>query len=231
MEAVMNKIKLSNDTLSILKNYSQINSNLLIKEGNQITTLSPAKNIVSIAKVSEWFPVEFGVWDLSKLLGTISLFDNAEFEFNEKSMNIIGSGGAKVSYYYSEPRLLTVLEKEVKVPESVVSFTLTEDIFNSIQKAAAIMQLPDLCIRSTDEGNIEMVVLDKKSPTSNSYNVEVGESDTDSDFCFYLKMENLKLLSGNYEVEVCKSVVSKFTHTKKDIIYYIALESDSKYGG
>tara|TARA_Y100001963_G_C6791431_1_gene455615 strand:- start:6202 stop:6897 length:696 start_codon:yes stop_codon:yes gene_type:complete len=231
METVMNKIKLSNETLSVLKNYSQINSNLLIKEGNQITTLSPAKNIVSIANVSEWFPMEFGVWDLSKLLGTISLFDDAEFEFNEKSMNIIGSGGAKVSYYYSEPRLLTVLEKEVKVPETVVSFSLTEEVFNAIQKAAAVMQLPDLCIRSNNEDNIELVVMDKKTPTSNSYSVEVGTNESDSDFSFYLKIENLKLLSGDYDVEVCKSVVSKFTHTSKDILYYIALESDSTYGG
>lgn len=227
----MNKIKLSEDTLSILKNYSQINSNLLIKEGNQITTLSPAKNIVSVANVSETFPVEFGVWDLSKLLGTISLFDNAEFEFNEKSMNIIGSGGAKVSYYYSEPRLLTVLERDVKVPETVVTFTLTEDVFGAVQKAAAVLQLPDLCIRSTSDGNIELLVMDKKTPTSNTYSIEVGENDSDSDFCFYLKIENLKLLSGDYEVDVCKSVVSKFTHTSKDILYYIALESDSTYEG
>ena len=227
----MNKIKLSDDTLSILKNYSHINSNLLIKEGNQITTLSPAKNIVSVANVSENFPVEFGVWDLSKLLGTISLFEDAEFEFNEKSMNIIGSGGAKVSYYYSEPRLLTVLEREVKVPETVVSFTLTEDVFNAIQKAAAVLQLPDLCIRSTDDGTIELVVTEKKTPTSNTYSIEVGTNDSGTNFCFYLKIENLKLLAGDYDVDVCKSVVSKFTHRSKDILYYIALESDSNYDG
>jgi len=231
MTTVMNKIKLSDNTLSVLKNFSQINSNLLVKEGNQVTTLSPAKNIVSIATVEEDFPVEFGIWDLSKLLGTITLFDDAEFEFNEKSMSIIGSSGAKVSYYYSEPRLLTTLEKEVKVPETVVSFPLTEEVFSAVQKAAAVLQLPDMCIRSTDDRNIEVVVLDKKTPTSNTYSIAVGENPTDTDFEFYLKIENLKLLAGDYDVDICKSVVTKFTHTSKDIFYYIALESDSTYNG
>lgn len=226
-----NVMKLSDNTLSVLKNFSHINSNLLVKEGNQITTLSPAKNIVSIATVEEDFPVEFGIWDLSKLLGTITLFDDAEFEFNDKSMTIIGSSGARVSYYYSEPRLLTTLEKEVKVPETAVEFTLTEEVFNAVQKAAAVLQLPDMCIKSTDDGNIEVLVLDKKSPTSNTYSIAVGENSSDSDFEFYLKIENLKLLSGDYDVEVCKSVVSKFTHKTKDIFYYIALESDSNYDG
>lgn len=231
MTTMTNVMKLSDNTLSVLKNFSHINSNLLVKEGNQITTLSPAKNIVSIATVEEDFPVEFGIWDLSKLLGTITLFDDAEFEFNDKSMTIIGSSGARVSYYYSEPRLLTTLEKEVKVPETAVEFTLTEEVFNAVQKAAAVLQLPDMCIKSTDDGNIEVLVLDKKSPTSNTYSIAVGENSSDSDFEFYLKIENLKLLSGDYDVEVCKSVVSKFTHKTKDIFYYIALESDSNYDG
>tara|TARA_B100001094_G_C18110681_1_gene760971 strand:- start:267 stop:983 length:717 start_codon:yes stop_codon:yes gene_type:complete len=229
METVMNKIKLSEDTLSILKNYSHINSNLLVKEGNQITTLSPAKNIVSVATVPENFPTEFGIWDLNKLLGTISLFEDAEFEFDEKSMNIIGSGGAKVSYYYSEPRLLTVLEREVKVPETVVTFTLTEEVFNAVQKAAAVLQLPDLCVRSTEDGDIELLVTDKKTPTSNTYSIVVGENTSDTTFCFYLKIENIKLLGGDYDVDICKSVVCKFNHRSKDILYYIALESDSNY--
>ena len=231
MTTMTNIMKLSDNTLSVLKNFSHINSNLLVKEGNQITTLSPAKNIVSIATVEEDFPVEFGIWDLSKLLGTITLFDDAEFEFNDKSMTIIGASGARVSYYYSEPRLLTTLEKEVKVPDTAVEFTLTEEVFNAVQKAAAVLQLPDMCIKSTDDGNIEVLVLDKKSPTSNTYSITVGENSSDSDFEFYLKIENLKLLSGDYNVEVCKSVVSKFTHKTKDIFYYIALESDSNYDG
>ena len=225
----MSNTNLSRDTLSILKNFSSINSNLLVKPGNKITTISPAKNIVCEAVVEEHFATQFGIWDLSKLLGTISLFDDPEFSFGEKSMEIISETGAKVSYYYSEPRLLTVLDREVKMPEAVVSFILKQSVFDNIQRSAAVLQLSDLCIQSNDNGEIELVVLDKKTPTTNSYTTVVGQNDTNASFCFYLKIENLKLLSGDYKIDSCESTVTRFSHTSMDIKYYIALEHDSTY--
>ena len=230
MSTTTETIKLTRNTLSILKNFSHINSNLLVKEGNILTTISPAKNIVAEATIDEYFHTEFGIWDLSKLLGTISLFDDPEFEFGEKSMNIISSGGATVSYFYSEPRLLTTLDRKVNMPEHVVSFNLTEEIFSSLQRSSSVLQLPDLCIRSNDIGEIELVVLDKSSPTTNSFKIIVGENETNSVFSFFLKMENLKLLNGDYSVDVCKSTVCRFTHSNIDMVYYVALESDSSYG-
>ena len=226
----MSKIKLSKETLSVLKNYAQINSNLLVKEGNVINTISPAKNIVSESVVAENFEVEFGIWDLSKFLGTVSLFDDPEFEFGEKSMTISGKGGGKVSYYYSEPRLLTVLNREVKMPEPVISFVLSEEVFDSILRSASVLQLPDLCIKTTDDGKIGLVALDKKTPTTNSYTVEVGDNPKPgSSFSFYLKSENLKLLSGDYTVDVCSQTVTRFTHNSQDTVYFIAQEGDSSY--
>jgi hypothetical protein len=209
----MSNTNLSRDTLSILKNFSSINSNLLVKPGNKITTISPAKNIVCEAVVEENFATQFGIWDLSKLLGTISLFEDPEFSFGEKSMEIISETGAKVSYYYSEPRLLTVLDREVKMPEAVVSFILKQSVFDNIQRSAAVLQLSDLCIQSNDNGEIELVVLDKKTPTTNSYTIVVGQNDTNASFCFYLKIENLKLLSGDYKIDICESTVTRFSHT------------------
>ena len=229
MATVIDKIKLSKDTLSILKNFSHINSNLLVKEGNSLTTISPAKNIVAEAKVAEHFTSEFGVWDLSKLLGTISLFDDPEFEFGEKSMNIISGDGAKVSYFYSEPRLLTTHDRKINMPEHVVTFTLTKNIFDSLQRSSSVLQLSDLCIKSNDSGEIELIVLDKNSPTTNSFKITVGDNETDSSFSYYLKMENLKLLEGDYTVDVCKSTVCRFTHEDIDLTYFVALESDSSY--
>jgi len=228
---VTDTVKLSKHTLSVLKNFSSLNSNILIRTGNLINTITPAKNVVAQAKVEENFPVEFGVWDLNKFLGTISLFHDPEFCFGEKAVTIKGNNNATVSYYYSEPRLLTTLTKEIKMPETVVHFELSEETFNDIQKAASVLQLPDLCIQSNDEkGTIELVVLEKKSSTTNNYLITVGENpDLNSSFKFYLKVENLKILPGDYSVSVSKNVVSKFENKNCDLIYYIALETDSKH--
>jgi hypothetical protein len=222
-------VKLSKETLSILKNFSAHNSNLLVKPGNEINTITPAKNVVAKATVQENFPVEFGIWDLNKFLGTISLFNDPEFTFDEKCVHIEGEDGARVAYYYSEPRLLSTLTKEVKMPEAVVNFSITEDNFVSLQRAASVLQLPDLCIRSNDNNEIELVVLDKKSATSNQFAIVVGDNEIDANFEFYLKMENIRLLAGNYDVSVSKSVVSKFSHQSTDLVYYIALENDSTF--
>ena len=224
----MNKTKLSQHTLSVLKNFSSLNSNLLVKQGNVINTITPAKNVVAQAVVDETFDVEFGIWDLNKFLGTVSLFNDPEFTFSEKSMEISGNGST-VNYYYSEPRLLTVLDREIKMPDTAVSFTLEESTFNELQRAAAVLQLQNLSIRSTSEGMIELVILDKKSPTTNTFSKIVGENTTNATFDFNLHVDNLKMLPGDYDVEICRSVVSKFSNTNCDLVYYIALEPDSTY--
>ena len=231
MSVTLNTMKLSKHTLSVLKNFSTLNSNLLVKPGNVIKTVTPAKNVASIAVVEEDFPVEFGIWDMNKFLGTISLFEDPEFEFDENCVYISGGNGAKVSYYYSEPKLLTTFDKELVIPDTVVHFSLTEKNFIELQRAASVLQLPDLCIRSTPDGDIELAVLDKKYSTTNNYTVTVGENEIGSDFTFYLKIENLKLFPGDYAVSVCESSVSKFEHNTEDLTYYIALEIDSKYNG
>ena len=231
MNTKVKTMKLSKETLKILKNFSSLNSNLLVRGGNTINTITPAKNVVAIATVEEDFPVEFGVWDMSKFLGTVSLFEDPEFSFDEKSVTISGKGSGKVSYFYSEPSLLTTLKKEIKMPEVAISFDFTSKIFNDILKSASVLQLEDLCVRSNNEdGTIELVVMDKKSSTTNTYKVVVGDNpDNNNSFEFYYKIENLRLLSGDYTVSICKNVVSRFTHKTCDLIYYVALEMDSKY--
>jgi len=224
----MNKTKLSQHTLSVLKNFSSLNSNLLVKKGNVINTITPAKNVVAQAIVDETFDIEFGIWDLNKFLGTVSLFNDPEFAFNEKSMEISGNGST-VNYYYSEPRLLTVLDREIKMPDTAVSFTLKENTFNELQRAAAVLQLSNLSIRSTSDGEIELVILDKKSPTTNTFSKVVGENTTNATFDFNLHVDNLKMLPGDYDIEICRSVVSKFTNANCSLVYYIALEPDSTY--
>jgi hypothetical protein len=221
-------IKLSKKTLEILKNFASINSNILVNPGSNITTISPVKNVLAEATVEETFDVQFGVWDLNKFLGTISLFEDPEFEFHDKYVTISGSNGSSVKYFYCEPKLLTTPTKKIQMPSSVVSFKLTQKNFTELQKAASVLQLPDIAVRSND-GRIELVALDKNDATSNSYSVDVGE--TDVDFEFYFKVENLKLINGDYNVEITEKIVSKFTHTNLDLSYWIALEPDSKYNG
>ena len=220
---------ISKKTLEILKNFSAINSNILVKTGKVLTTVSPVKNVMAIASVSEDFDVEFGIWDLNKLLGTISLFDSPEFEFHENFVKII-SGSSEVVYYYSEPKLLTTTSKEVTMPDGVVTFTLKQSDFSELQKAASVMQLADLVVRSNGS-EVELAVLDKNDATSNTFSITLENVTTDADFDFYFKVENLKMISGDYDVVISEKGVSQLTNTTDDIVYWIALETDSKYNG
>ena len=222
--------KLSKQTLDILKNFASINSNILVSPGNVIKTISPVKNVMSQAVVKENFDTEFGIWDLNKFLGVVSLFNDPEFYFNEKYVEIVGNNGTRVVYHYSEPKLLTTVTKEIRMPDAVVNFTLEQDDFSELQKASGVLQLPDLCLRNFSEG-IELVAVDKKDSSSNNYSVLVGNDYANGDFEFFFKTENLKLLPGDYRVSVTDKVVSKFVHTELDLTYWIALESDSRYGG
>jgi len=226
----MTSTSISQETLSILKNFSQLNSNLLVRPGNVINTVTGAKNVMAQATVKEDFPVEFGIWDLNKFLGTLSLFDSPTCEFGEKSVKISGEGGRAVTYYYSEPSLLTTINKQVQMPETVIHLNLTQSVFADLQRAASVLQLPDLSFTSMDGENILAVVRDKKDPTSNDYSVAIGDVLGDTpNFEFNFKIDNLKLLPGDYDVEICESVVSSFTNTNSDVKYWIALETDSTF--
>jgi len=226
----MTSTSISQETLSILKNFSQLNSNLLVRPGNVINTVTGAKNVMAQATVQEDFPVEFGIWDLNKFLGTLSLFDSPTCVFGEKSVKISGEGGRAVTYYYSEPSLLTTINKQVQMPETVIHLSLTQSVFADLQRAASVLQLPDLSFTSMDGENILAVVRDKKDPTSNDYSVAVGDVLGDTpNFEFNFKIDNLKLLPGDYDVEICESVVSSFTNTNIDVKYWIALETDSTF--
>ena len=221
-------MKLSKGTLAVLKNYSAINTNILVQPGSKISTITPAKNLLAEAVVEEDFPMEFGIWDLPKFLGTVSLFDDPDFEFNEKYVLIKSSTGSCVKYYYSEPSLLTVPTKKLEMPSAVVSFKLTESIFNEIQRSASVLQLPDLAIRS-ESGRVVAVVFDKSEPTSNDYSIDLSDHTDSSEFDFHFKIENLKFLPGEYEVDISNKVVSQFKNNTKSVTYWVALESTSTY--
>lgn len=229
MTTTVNTVKLSRNTFDILKNFASINPNLMVKPGNTIKTISPMKNIMAEAKVTETFDTEFGIWDLNKFLGTISLFDGPDMTFDEKNVTI-SNGKSSVKYHFSDPSLLQTAERELKMPNTVCSFELTQKSFSELQKAAAVLQVPDICVRSNGD-TLELVALDKNDRGSNQYSIDMGDlPHGDNDFEFYFKVENLKLLSGDYMVNISERIVSEFTHKTQDLKYWIAMESDSKYG-
>jgi len=221
--------KLSQETLEVLKNFASINSNILVEPGNVLKTISPVKNVLAEATVKETFDTQFGIWDLNKFLSTISLFSDAEFEFHNEYVIISGGNGSSVKYFYSEPQLLTTANKKLNMPESVVDFDLEESDYSELIRAGSVLQLPDLTVRSSSNGT-EILVHDKNDVTSNSYSIDVGNiSNEDSTFEFNFKVENLKMMSGNYQVSITDKVVSRFINKSKDLTYWVALESDSKY--
>ena len=229
MTTTMNTVKLSRNTFDILKNFATINTNLLVESGNKIKTLSAMKNIMSEAVVAEDFDTPFGIWDLNKFLGTISLFDSPELTFEEKYVTISGKNGASVRYHYSDPSLLLTSTQDLRMPEPVVKFELTQKQFAEIQKAASVLQVPDICLRNDGEV-LQLVALDKGDRGSNSYSIDLGEVGTTEDFEFYFKVENLKILPGDYEVQISSKLITQFKHKELNVRYWIALEKSSTFG-
>jgi len=222
-------IKLSKETFDILKNYSSINSNIFVNEGNVISTISPIKNILSEAHVTETFDVSFGIWDLPKFLGTLSIFNDPELEFHEKYV-LISNGIKTIKYHYSDPKLLTVPNKKIQMPNIDVSFVISNNELNELKKAASILGVSDLTIHNNENGELFIKVHDKKDVGSNSFILPL-DSDEEylGTFSLNFLIENLKLVSGDYKVDIASNIVSQFTNMHSDIRYWIALEMDSVY--
>ena len=220
-------MKLSEQTVSILKNFSAINQNLVIKEGSEIATMSAMKNIVAKAEVEEEFPVEFAIYDLNEFLSALSLFTNPDLDFQENYVVITetGSKGKSLKYWYSEPSVVTTPSKEVTMPSSEVKFPLQSNVLSEVQKAAAVIGAPDMVLEDD-----ELRVTDKKNDTANCYSTSLDTESNGASYKFWFKVENLKLLPGCYDVEVSSKRISHFQNKKIPIEYWIALEPESSYG-
>ena len=221
-------MKLSDKTLSILKNFAGINNSILVKKGDRLKTISVAKNILAEAQIEEDFPREFTIYDLNQFLNVnTTLFNAPELDFANDGYVVIREGRSKQTYFFADPNVIVVPpEKEITLPSEDVSFELSTDQLDKLLKAASINQLPDLSAVGKD-GKVKLVVRDKKNNTSNDYSVVVGE--TNSTFSFNFKVENIKILPGTYEVVVSQKLLSRFTIKNHDLTYYIALEPDSTF--
>tara|TARA_B100001778_G_C18461723_1_gene571505 strand:+ start:69 stop:728 length:660 start_codon:yes stop_codon:yes gene_type:complete len=218
-------MKLSNETRDVLKNYSTINSNLLVNSGNQIATMSQMKNIVSKSTLPDTFETDFAIYDLNEFLAALSLFDDPELEFGDNSVQI-SQGGQSLNYYYSDPTVVTTPKSDIDMPEPDATFTFKQSVFNQILKASSVLGVPDMVLDVSDSGKMNLRVSDRKNDTSNSFSVEVGDDLPGTpNQKFFFKVENLKLLSGDYEVKVSSKGISNFKNISKDIEYFIALET------
>jgi hypothetical protein len=218
-------MKLSNDTRDVLKNFSTINQNLLVKNGSVINTMSAMKNIVAKATVPDSFNNEFAIYDLNEFLSALSLFKDPSLDFDDKAVKLKEEGGgSSLNYFFSDPSIVTAPKTEITMPSVDVEFTFTQETFNAIQKASAVLGVPDVVLKGTTGGDINLTVTDRKNDTSNDFAIKVGENAT-SDFTYFFKVENLKLLAGNYKVEVSSKGISHFTNTNKPVEYFIALEA------
>ena len=222
-------MQLNKVTHDILKNFSEINTNILIKPGSELTTISTMRNIFAKATITETFDNEFGIYDLNEFLSVVSSLDKPQLTLQDKYMTISTEGSkSKAKYFYSDPSVIVSPQKDVTMPESDVTFTLTESNLTQLQKMAAILKAPDLALIGTKGGDVVLKVCDKKNDTSNKFDIVVGENAT-ADYTFYFKVENLKMMSGDYDVSVSSKSISHFKNTKLPIEYWIALEPDSVF--
>ena len=223
----LNFMKLSDSTLAVLKNFAGINNSILVKKGPQLRTMSVAKNILAEAEIPEDFPRDVAIYDLNQFLNGLSLHQDPNLDFTEDSHITIKEGRRRVKYFYADPQVIIAPpEKEINLPTQEVCFQLESSSLDKLVKAASVYQLPDLSVIG-DNGEITMVVRDKKNDTSNEYAVNVGE--TDKDFEFNFKMENIKIIPGSYNVVMSSKLLSEFTNTQYNLKYFIALEPDSSY--
>ena len=221
-------MKISDKTLTLLKNFSNINQSILFKQGRSLKTISVMKNILAEAEIGEDLPKDFGIYDLNQFLNGLTLHQTPELDFANEGFLVIKEGRMRSKYFFADPKVIvTPPDKEITLPSEDVAFTVSTEQLDKLLKAAAIYQLPDLSAVG-ENGVVKLLVRDKKNDTSNDFSIVVG--DTDKEFVFNFKEENLKIIPGTYNVVVSSKLLSKFTSEDYDLTYYIALEPDSTFG-
>lgn len=221
-------MKLSEKTIKIFENFSNINQSILIKTGNKIRTISVMKNILAEAEIEEEFPKDFAIYDLKQFLNGLDLHQDPELDFTNESYVIIREGKLRVKYFFADPEVIVCPpEKNITLPTKDICFQLEHSQLDKLKKAAAVYGLDDISVIG-ENGVIKLVARDKKNDTSNEYSIIVGE--TDKEFTFNFKVENLKIIPSSYDVVISSKLLAQFTNEKYNICYYIALEPDSTFG-
>jgi len=226
-------MKLSVETLTLLKNFSTINSGILFKQGDTLSTVSPQKNILADAKISETIPQDFGIYDLNNFLSVISLYkDSAELEFDTKHVIIKGGmdGRSRIKYRFTDPSMIvTAPDKRPNLPSVDVTFSLTEDDFNWILRTANVLGSPNISIVS-DGQSVDLQAFDVNDDSSHKNYLTLSNVPSNGNsYRLVFKTENLKLIPGNYEVEISSKGIAKFYDSNRELTYFITLETSSSF--
>lgn len=218
-------MKLSDRTISILKNFSTINPSILVHPGKTIKTVSPQKSIMATAKIDETIPNQFAIYDLSRFLGVTSLLKDPEFEFSDKCVEI-STNTQTVRYTCADPeQIISPPNKDIAFPDPEIEFILTADELQNIIRAGSVLQMPEVAVVGKD-GKISVCAVDSKNVSSDSYAINVGE--TQHEFNMIFKIEYLKFLPDKYDVAITSKGISRFT--SEDVTYWVAIEANSTFG-
>lgn len=217
-------MNLSNETLSILKSFSSINPSIQFREGDTLKTVSPTKTILAKAKLNHTIDSTFAIYDLSRFLGVISLFDNPNYTVNSSSLDI-ESNGRSVSYTFCDPETIKLPpEKELTLDDPDVTFNMEREHFTEIMKALGVLSLPDFVI-SGDGSKVYLRATDTKNPSTDRFDIEVGT--TDKTFEVVFRTENMKIMPNDYTVSISSKGIAHFE--SETIEYWIAIESSSTF--
>jgi len=223
-------MELSENTLQILKNYAGINSNIVFNEGNNIQTISEAKNVLSAASTVEDFPQDFGIYDLNEFLNVLGLVDVPNLSFEKDYVLISDSSGrSKVKYFFSDPDMLTSPSKKIVMPQCEVQFTLDANTLSRIKRAAAALGHDEVSI-TPGNGHLTLSVVDSKNATSNTFAIDIAGNYPEDPFNFVISISNLKIIPGDYHVAISSKLISEFSNNELGVSYWIALEKSSTYG-
>jgi hypothetical protein len=223
-------MELSDNTLTVLKNFSSINQNLMVREGNVVKTMSEARNVLATAQVTETFEKQFGVYDLNEFINVLGLVDTPRLTFQDEYV-IVGdsTGRSKVKYFFSPEETLTTPQKDIKMPSVEVKFDLTSDTLSKLKKAASALGHSEVSITGKN-GVLSLSVVDSQNSTSNAFSIDIDGEFGDVPFNFIMSIGNLKIIPGDYTVEISSKLISQFSHKELNVQYWIALEKSSHYG-
>ena len=226
-------MKLSKHTLNMLRNFSDINMSIEIKKGNILRTVSVQKNILAQAELEEDFPQDFAIYELNRFLGAVSLFNDPEFRFNGSSANI-GTNTHSVDYVYCDPSMIvTPPEKNITFPDPEVKFTLSQDALSQIMKASNVLGTPEIAVEGgpAPSDSIRIKALDVNNDSTDTFKIVLEESHSGDKFRFVFKTENMKMVPGNYDVEISSKGISHWELQGQKLQYWIATEASSSFGG
>lgn len=224
-------MELCENTLNVLRNFSGINQNIMIRSGNNIKTMSETRNMIATADVSEQFTKDFGIYDLNEFIGVMGLVDTPSLKFEDDFVIVSDSSGrSKIKYFYAAEETLTTATKDVNMPEADVKFTLDNDTLNKLKKAASTLGHNEVSIKAKD-GVLSLSVVENQNATSNAFSIDIdGEFKQDAVFNFIISISNLKILPGDYDVEISSKLITQFKNKELPLTYWIALEKSSTYG-